>query len=108
MKKTFTTDKKTNFGFTTTDKKTNFGFGKLTENEEITINALRAEICQQMEQYNALLGFDNFEELVRTLGMIAVNVCRSYAGKDKIKARPDIFENFVKLVLSDILEKMAA
>lgn len=92
----------------TTDKKTNFGFGKLTKNEKITINLLRQEICLQMAQYKTLIGFKDFNDVVKVLSLTAINVCRSYAGADeKIKARPDIFENFVKLVLSDILEKMS-
>lgn len=108
MSKISTTNKKNNFGFTTTDRETNFGFGKLTVEDQIALELLRVEICQQMEQYEALLGFDDFDEMVRTLGMIAVNVCRSYASADKVKSNPERFENFVKLVLSDILEKMAA
>lgn len=93
----------------TTTKKNNFGFGKLTKSEQITINNLRAEICKQMEQYDALIGFNGFNDVVQTLSKIAVDVCLSYAGdNEKIKSRPDVFTSFVKLVLSDILEKMAA
>lgn len=90
----------------TTTKKNNFGFGKLTKENEIAINALRKEICLQMEQYDTLIGFNGFDETVKVLSMIAVNVSLSYLGKDRAKANPERFENFVKLVLSDILDKM--
>lgn len=85
-------------------KNTNFGFGELSAELNIAINRIRKEICDYMSEYEALIGFNDFEDAVEVLSSTAVDICRKYVSK----ASPKAFESFVKLVLSDILEKIAA
>lgn len=85
-------------------KNTNFGFGELSAAQNIAINSIRKEICGYMSEYEALIGFKDFEDQVKVLSSTAVDICLKYVSK----ASPKAFESFVKLVLSDILEKIAA
>lgn len=83
----------------------NFGFGKLNKNDEKVINYLRKEICNLMWQHQTLIGFKDDDDAIKTLSIIAVDTCRAYAnGLDK--TNPVAFNNFVKLVLTDIIDKI--
>ena len=85
-------------------KKKNFGFGTLTETEKIAVNKIRSQICLLMQTQKELIGFNDFEEEVRALSTHAVNLCMEYVGKEKAMENPERFENFVKLVLKDIIK----
>lgn len=91
-------------------KKENFGFCKLSIESELAIRILRAKVCAKvcevMAEWKALIGFKDDDDMIRVLSCSAVDVCRDYVGDELIKANPERFDNFVKLVLSDIVDKI--
>jgi predicted transcriptional regulator len=84
----------------------NFGFGKLDEEGKKALTMIRVRIAKEMAEYESLIGFKNFEDMVKTLSLVSVNVCRDLAG-ESAKENGEAFENFVKLVMSDIMMEMA-
>lgn len=87
-------------------KKENFGFGKLSKDNEMAIGLLRAKITKEMVEWESLIGFKDADEMIKVLSRSAVDICREYVGKELINENPERFDNFVKLVLSDIIKKM--
>ena len=87
-------------------KKVNFGFGKLSKDGELAIGLLRAKITKEMVEWESLIGFKDADEMIEVLSRSAVDICREYVGEKQIKENPQRFDDFVKLVLSDIIEKM--
>ena len=88
-------------------KKTkNFGFGKMSKEQETAVNMVRMRICEEMANYQNLIGFKDFNDQVKVLSVTAVNVCLDMLGQDYAKNNPKAFESFVKLALSDIIKKM--
>lgn len=86
--------------------KENFGFGKLSKESELAISMLRAKICKGMMEWKVLIGFKDDEDMIKVLSCSAVDVCRDFIGDEWMKANPKRFDNFVKLVLSDIIDKI--
>ena len=86
--------------------KVNFGFGKLSKDNELAIGLLRAKITKEMVEWESLIGFKDADEMIEVLSRSAVDICREYVGEEQIKENPERFDNFVKLVLSDIIKKM--
>ena len=87
-------------------KTANFGFGKLSKDNEMAIGLLRANIVKEMVEWESLIGFKDADEMIEVLSRSAVDICREYVGEEQIKENPERFDNFVKLVLSDIIKKM--
>lgn len=83
------------------NKTANFGFGKISKEDKVVLHVLRGEICKNMCEYQSLIGFKDNDEIIAVLSIIAVNVCAAYVGELR-KENPERFENFIKLVLSDI------
>ena len=84
----------------------NFGFGKLDEEGKMALTMIRVRICREMTEYESLIGFKDLDDMVKTLSLVSVNVCRDLAG-ESAKENGKAFENFVKLVMSDIMLQMA-
>ena len=87
-------------------KKENFGFGKLSKDNELAIGLLRAKITKEMVEWESLIGFKDADEMIEVLSRSAVDICCEYVGKELINENPERFDNFVKLVLSDIIKKL--
>lgn len=87
-------------------KTKNFGFGKLSKDNEMAIGLLRAKITKEMAEWESLIGFKDIDEMIEVLSRSAVDICREYVGDKQMKENPERFDNFVKLVLSDIIKKM--
>lgn len=87
-------------------KTVNFGFGKLSKDGELAIRLLRANIVKEMVEWESLIGFKDADEMIEVLSRSAVDICREYVGKELINENPERFDNFVKLVLSDIIKKL--
>ena len=87
-------------------KTENFGFGKLSKDNELAIGLLRAKICKEMVEWESLIGFEDADEMIEGLSRSAVDICREYVGEEQIKENPERFDNFVKLVLSDIIKNL--
>ena len=87
-------------------KTENFGFGKLSKDYELAIRMLRAKITKEMVEWESLIGFKDADEMIEVLSRSAVDICREYVEEEQIKKNPERFDNFVKLVLSDIIKKM--
>ena len=87
-------------------KTENFGFGKLSKDVELAIGVLRAKIIKEMVEWESLIGFKDADEMIEVLSRSTVDICREYVGEEQIKKNPERFDNFVKLVLSDIIKKM--
>ena len=87
-------------------KKENFGFSRLSKYDEMAIGLLRAKITKEMVEWESLIGFKDADEMIEVLSRSAVDICREYVEEEKIKENPERFDNFVKLVLSDIIKKL--